>query len=103
MLSVLSLVWPDAVRSQPVAAPPVESTAHRHLGFFFRADLGVGYLSSSAHASDGPFPPVSGVFGPLGLAVGGAVAENWILAGELWGGFSPSTSDGQRPTLLLNA
>ena len=67
------------------AFAPVESTAHRHLGFFFRADIGVGYVHSSSSWSDGPQPPVSAVSIPIGLAVGGAVAEDWILAGEIWG------------------
>ena len=81
----------------PGAAPaeeplPADSTVHRHLGFFFRADVGLGYLSSPNQQSEGP-APISGLSVPLGLAVGGAVAENWILAGEVWGGFTTSTGN----------
>jgi hypothetical protein len=77
-----------------------ESTVHRHLGFFFRADVGVGYLASLTGASDGP-PDLSGMSVPLGLAVGGAVAENWILAGEVWGGFSRTNAEDSKQTLFV--
>ena len=101
-LAVLMLATlPGAALAQDQALAPVESTAHRHLGFFFRADIGVGYLHSSSSWSDGPQPPVSGVSVPLGLAVGGAIAGDWILAGEVWGGYTPKRVDGPSQTLLL--
>jgi len=73
-----------ALAKESQTPAPVESTAHRHLGFFFRADIGVGYVHNSGNGS-GFQPPVSAVSIPIGLAVGGAVAEDWILAGEIWG------------------
>jgi len=92
-LAVLLLALPaSALAQEGQALAPVESTVHRHLGFFFRADIGLGYLSSPNAHSEGP-PPISGLSVPLGLAVGGAVAENWILAGEIWGGFTASTGN----------
>ena len=90
-----------ALAQESGASTAAESTIHRHLGFFFRATAGLGYLSSSSSWSDGPQPPVSGVSVPLGLAVGGAVAEDWILAGEVWGGFSLKTADGLSRTLFV--
>jgi hypothetical protein len=62
----------------PPEVPP-DPTAHRHLGFFFRLDVGLGYLQSSTGSRSG-----SGVAAAFGFAVGGAVTENFILAGECW-------------------
>ncbi len=64
-----------------------DSTAFRHVGFFLRFDAGLGYLgsSTSASATGLRFDSAHGVAGELGLAIGGAVAENVLLAGHLWG------------------
>src|SRR5215470_9946868 len=72
-------------------APSTESTVHRHLGFFLHLDIGVGYLGTSASQSAGG-STLSGAALPLSIAIGGAVAEDWILAGELWGAAGPSPS-----------
>ena len=94
---VLLLTLPcAALAEEPV---PADSTVHRHLGFFFRADIGVGYLSSSTGGA--PQLATSGVSVPLGLAVGGAIAEDWILAGEIWGGFAPKAVNGVSQTLFV--
>ena len=87
LLAILLLAMlPCAAGAQEnPSLPPVESTAHRHLGFFFRADIGVGYVHNTGNGSVGSQPSVSAVSIPIGLAVGGAVAEDWILAGEIWG------------------
>ncbi len=68
-------------------------TAHRHLGFALRLDGGFGYTSSTASSSDQKMEGGSGAFGIL---IGGAVSENFILGGELWGttAFSPTFSQG---------
>jgi len=99
VLLVLTLSRTTAAQ-ETGASPPAESTAHRHLGFFFRATIGVGYLTSSTGDSEG-LPELNGASVPLGLAVGGAVAENWILAGEVWGGFSPTTAFGISRTVFV--
>lgn len=78
-----------ATAAPTAAPPPADPTVHRHLGFFFRADLGVGYLRSSASLG-GTSESIASVSIPVGFAVGGAVAENWILAAEVWGGSGPS-------------
>jgi len=97
---LLLTMLPCAALAQGDQAPgQVESTTHRHLGFFFRADIGVGYVHSSSSWSDGPQPPVSGVGVPLGLAVGGAISEDWILAGEVWG-LAGQNADAQGKGLL---
>jgi hypothetical protein len=64
-----------------------DPTAFRHVGFFLRFDAGLGYLgsSTSASATGFNFDSAHGVAGELGLAIGGAVAENAILAGHFWG------------------
>lgn len=70
--------------SSPAVAPavPVDSTVHRHLGFALRLDAGIGYmglLAPSGGSSEG------GASGGMGIVIGGAVAENLILAGDFWG------------------
>ena len=82
---LLLATLPCATLAQETPLPaPLESTVHRHLGFFFRADIGVGYVHDSGNGT-GSQATVSAVSIPIGLAVGGAVAEDWILAAELWG------------------
>lgn len=49
-------------------------TAPRHHGFFFRADLGLGYYASSPGETT-----FSGAGGGLGLSIGAGVAENFAL------------------------
>lgn len=97
-LAVLLLVTlsGSALAQESGSPGPVDSTAHRHVGFFFRADLGVGYLHSSAEQG-GTGETVSSVSVPLALAVGGAVAENWILGAELW------FADGPAPRITLGS
>ncbi len=62
-----------------VAAP--DPTAHRHLGFALRLDAGLGYSGTTG----GMASSRSGASGNFGLVIGGAVAEDLILAGDLWG------------------
>ena len=84
LVAALSLV-PALSRAQTDhPAPPPESTVHRHLGFFLRLDGGVGYLGSSTSLA-GIDASMFGVAIPFGIAIGGAVTENFILAGDLWG------------------
>ena len=83
LTAVLLLPGVAAAQGQ-TSSPPLDSTEHRHLGFFLRADLGVSYLQSSA--SDGSTSlRISGPGLSAGLMFGGALSENTILAGDLWG------------------
>jgi hypothetical protein len=67
----------------------LDSTIHRHLGFFVQMDIGPAYLGTSA--SSGSFDrKMSGGAGEFGVAIGGAVVEDLILAGHLWGFSAPS-------------
>lgn len=66
--------------SAPVGTP--DPTAHRHLGFALRLDAGIGGIGISAPS---PMPSSSNVSGSFGIIIGGAVTENLILAGDLWG------------------
>ena len=76
----------------------VDPTAHRHVGFFLRLDLGFGYASSSTSASQTlfTFNSAHGFDAELAFAIGGAVKENAIVAGEFWSSWVPS------PTLTFN-
>ena len=69
-----------------VTAAP-DPTAHRHLGFYLHLDIGVGYLGTSASQGG---PSLSGAAVPLSIVIGGAVAEDWIIAGDLWAAAGPS-------------
>ncbi len=75
------------------AAPAADSTAHRHLGFMLRANLGIGYMSSSE--SD---YTISGAAGGFAIALGYAVWENNLFAVHIYDAVainpSVSTSSG---------
>jgi len=79
--------------------PYREATFHRHLGFFLQMDLGIaGQKATWSDSVDGS-QKLSGGGGAFSIAIGGAVAENLILAGHLWGysAFEPDyTVGGQR-------
>ncbi len=55
----------------------------RHHGFFFRPELGLGYLSMSENAGALGTVTVSGLSGMAGLALGGAV-NNIVIAAHLY-------------------
>jgi hypothetical protein len=64
----------------------VDPTAHRHVGPFLRFDLGFGYTDSRTSAS-GTLFSFDSLHGPgpaFALAMGGALKENFVLAGEFW-------------------
>jgi hypothetical protein len=65
--------------SSPAAA---SSTARRHLGGFFRPDVGFGYLNASALS--GGNASIGGIGESAGVAAGGAVTEDTILAFHIW-------------------
>ena len=74
---------------------------HRHLGVFFRVNIGGGYLSTT------PSPSGAAAFssgaGAVSLAVGGAVAEDWILAADAWAIAAPANALGPEWSLGLSA
>lgn len=60
---------------------------HAHDGFFLRLDLGGGYMESNATVTVGGVPvdgKLSGPAGSFGVAIGGEVSQNLILAGHLY-------------------
>jgi hypothetical protein len=69
----------------------LDTTSHRHLGFYLRPDLGLGYLTSSEPA-DTVSVTISGVAGLAGLAIGGAVVEDFILAVHIFDAYTPNPS-----------
>jgi hypothetical protein len=79
-----------------VPAAPIDATAHRHLRLYLHFDLGGGYFPTSA-SQGGVSASVKGASALLSFAVGGSVAEDWILAGEVWGAAAP------RPTGVANS
>jgi len=68
--------------ARPVS-PALYSTVNRHFRGFVRPDLGLGYLSESTSVN-GVDASITGAAGTFGIAVGGAVAENHILAFHFW-------------------
>ena len=103
-LPALALALAQEGPPTPPVATPVAATAHRHLGFFLHLDLGGGYLYSSTSLGNVTLS-AKGASLLLSVAVGGAVAENTILAGELWGSAAPSPSGvtGSDATMGLSA
>ncbi len=77
---ILAASWAAPAAAQVPAGDP---TVHRHLGFFLHLDLGLGALASSASTPIGDVK-LSGGGGNFSIAAGGAVAENFILAGHIW-------------------
>lgn len=61
---------------------PAASTAYRHLGFALRLDGGIGGMGITA---PDPADSRGSASGGMGIVIGGAVAENLILGGDLWG------------------
>ena len=80
--------------------PPVDATAHRHLGFFFHVDLGAAFFLTEA-ASGELGAGTAGAAALVSLAAGGAVAEDWVLAGEVWGAVVPSSTSTDSTTVTL--
>jgi hypothetical protein len=71
----------EVVPAVPVAA--ASSTNHRHLGFFLRPELGLGYFSTS-ESQGGVTLKASGGGLNLGFAIGGAVSEDFIMGAQVW-------------------
>lgn len=97
VIAVLFLV-PLAVHAQtPPPAPAPDPTANRHLGFFLRMDTGVAYTATKATMPEMTWDGITSVSIPFGIAVGGAVLENFIVAGEFWGvtALAPSSPVGR--------
>jgi hypothetical protein len=67
--------------SRPRENPPPGRRDHTHLGVYLRLDLGVGYESTRLSGGNGR---LDGGAGALSVALGGAVAPGWIVAGDLW-------------------
>jgi len=56
---------------------------HAHDGFFLRFNLGVGHFDAEWHGGLADSMSIAGPSGHFGLALGGAIAPNLILFGEL--------------------
>ena len=88
---------PPAMPPPPPMMPPPppgqqwiilpDPTSHRHLGFFLRPDLGIGFMttSQSTGTASGNMT-LSGPAGVFGFVIGGAVAENVILGAHIYDG-----------------
>ena len=88
-LMMVLAILPSAALAQGEDVPAADPTAHRHVGFYVHVEAGVGYLRSSASVS-GTTVAISSVSIPIAVSLGGAVTENWILAGEAWGSYGPT-------------
>lgn len=107
---LLAAVLPLTSLAQEAApGPPTLAGSHarRHVGLFVRPELGVGYLALGARQG-GTDVRISVTGASVGLAIGGAVSENLIVAGQVWNctGSTPSprwtgeirpTADGSKP------
>ncbi len=82
----------------------VGDTTHRHLGFYFRPDLGPGYMAVQ-WAVGGGSVTWSGPAGFFGLHIGGAIDENVILGIHLWDGViqDPTLSGGGQSVRAVGA
>jgi hypothetical protein len=74
---------PAAAPPAPAAAPVAASTVNRHLGFFIRPELGLGYFGAGA-SQGGVDLKVSGGGINFALGIGGAISEDFILGGQVW-------------------
>jgi len=76
---------------QPAPATGYDFTYRRHFGFYIRPDLGFGYQTSSESGIT-----ISGGAALIGFAIGGALSENSILAGHIFGSgvSNPNVSGG---------
>jgi hypothetical protein len=86
-LVFLALLLPTIVaqaQTDELPPPAVQSTAQRHLGFFLRMELGADYFHTAAPVAGGGSLSVEGPGVSFGLLLGGAVTEDWILAGDVW-------------------
>lgn len=93
---VAPVAVPTQVIAPPQPLPEVDPRIHRHLGFFLRLDVGPGYFGTSS-----PSRSAKGVGFGVGLAIGGAVTEDLIIAAESWaiGAVNPTqTSNGVTQT-----
>jgi hypothetical protein len=68
---------------RPEATTKALDTRHRHEGFYIRPDLGFGYLRASG-SPGGVDASIGGAGATFGIAVGGTVSENSVLAFHLW-------------------
>ena len=82
---------PEAPASAAVAEPP----QHQHEGVFLRAELGAGFRSMST--TDAGSAKTSGAGAGFAIAVGGPVADNLILLGEL------TVDSAQNPTVQVGS
>ena len=101
------LTEPPTLATTPMG---LSDTRHRHLGGFIRPDLGIGYLTTSA-SQGGVDANLRGLAGTFGIAAGGALSEDIILAFHVWdavvsdptysGGGSSGTASGTLALLGL--
>jgi len=83
------------------------ATAHQtaHTGFHFQGDIGIGGSRSSASQGGNDFK-ISGTGGQGSVALGGAVAPNLIIGGQVWGSTNTDPSievNGQSAQTASNA
>jgi len=67
----------------PVTAAGSLPEEHRHLGFFFHADIGGGYFRVSGSRGGSSFTTEGGALG-AGLALGWAPNDEWAIGLEFW-------------------
>lgn len=73
-----------------LAGPALSGEPRTHDGFFLRLSAGGGYGETEIDVSGVPFLPgdnlkLSGATGDINFAIGGALKENFLLHGTIWG------------------
>lgn len=72
-----------AVTATCLPAVRAEAQANTHDGFFLQMDLGFGGMASKQDSGSSELE-ASGGAGEFSIALGGAIRENLILAGQAW-------------------
>ncbi|HET7754515.1 MAG TPA: hypothetical protein VFK85_11450 [Anaeromyxobacteraceae bacterium] len=80
LVAVAVLAFAGAAQAQDSYSYP---GVHTHDGFFLQMDLGVGGMASSVDQGGGDLK-LSGGSGQFSVGVGGAVARNFVIAGQVW-------------------
>jgi hypothetical protein len=96
--------YPPGSYYPPGYGAPPPPPEHLHDGFYLRLHLGAGYTHLSGADGFGSTVTASGGSGSFGLAIGGAVAPNFIVFGTIFGvGSSPTVKVGGVDAGLSNS
>ena len=92
-LTAAAVAQPRPAAAQPVAA---DATAHTHQGVYLQLTPGIGAVATATKLTDDTEVSLSGPASSIGIGVGYAIAENWLLGLDLSGAvvFGPTLKQG---------